>query len=76
MERRNNFEIDAEILRVAKDGARKTHIVYQANLNFKIVKGYLERLLRTGALRQVGSFYYTTEKGQDLISAVEAIRSV
>ena len=75
MRRRNNLEIDADILRIAKDGARKTWIVYGANLNFNIIKGYLKGLLQAGRLRQAGPFYYTTEKGQDLISHVEAITS-
>lgn len=74
MRRRNNLEIDADILRIAKDGARKTWIVYGANLNFKIIKGYLEELIQAGRLRQVGPFYHTTERGQDFIGLVDAIR--
>ena len=36
--RRNDLDICADILKVSKAGAKKTHIVYRANLNFKIVK--------------------------------------
>jgi len=46
--RRNDLDICADILKVAKTGAKKTQIVYQANLNFKIVKKYLQRLIATG----------------------------
>ena len=48
--RRNDLDICADILRVAKKGAKKTQIVYKANLNFKIVKKYLKRLLENGLL--------------------------
>ncbi|EMR73165.1 hypothetical protein MCGE09_00002, partial [Thaumarchaeota archaeon SCGC AB-539-E09] len=37
-------------LKVAQTGAKKTQIVYQANLNFKIVKKYLNRLIDKGLL--------------------------
>ena len=47
--KRNNLDICADILRVSRGGAKKTHIVYRANLNFKIVKGYLTRLAREGS---------------------------
>ncbi len=64
---RNRLEIYDAMLRVAKvnAGARKSHLVYKANLNFEIIKGYLRELLNKGLLRQTGSFYKTTEKGQD-----------
>ena len=39
--KRSSYEISADILKVALRGAKKSHIVYQANLNFSIVKGYL-----------------------------------
>lgn len=76
MEKRCRLEIAGDILDIARVGARKTAIVYKANLNFKIVKRYLERLLRTGNLRQEGPFYFTTPKGLDFLGHVEAIRGV
>lgn len=76
MERRCRLEVEADILSVARGGARKTAIVYQANLNFKIVKGYLKRLLQEERLTHDGKFYHTTPQGLDFIGHVEAIRSV
>ena len=46
--KRSEIEILADILRVAESGARKSHIVYKANLNFKIVEGYLNILRNSG----------------------------
>lgn len=61
--RRGRMEVNADILRVAQDGALKTHLVYQANLNFRIIKKYLARLMGSGLLRHDGRHYYVTPKG-------------
>jgi len=59
---RSTFEIIAEILRVAKNGARKTRIMYACGLSYRFVEKYLALLLETGLL-QIGNSYHTTEKG-------------
>ncbi len=48
--RRNKLDISAELLYVAKNGARKTHLVYKANLNFVLIKKYLAKLTENGLL--------------------------
>lgn len=73
MRPRCRIEIYADILRVARKGARKTWIVYGANLNFVIVKRYLRELIGAGVLRKVGAFYHTTEKGLEYVDHVEAV---
>ncbi len=67
--RRNDLDICADILQVAKAGAKKTQIVYQANLNFKIVKKYLSRLIDTGMLSnaQESRLYTTTNRGNTFL---------
>ena len=50
MERRNNLQIINEILRIAEKGAKKTHIVYGAKLNFKFLNNYLEKLEEQGLI--------------------------
>lgn len=69
--RRNDLDIVADILCVARDrgGALKTQIVYGANLNFKIVKGYLERLIDNEMLDHDPPRYYPTKKGRDYLEA-------
>ena len=59
---RSSFEIIAEILKTAKDGAKKTRIMYSCGLSYKFVQKYLTLLLETGLLR-IGNSYHTTEKG-------------
>ena len=67
--RRNDLDICADILQVAKAGAKKTQIVYQANLNFKIVKKYLSRLIDTGMLMTANEsrLYTTTNRGIEFL---------
>jgi len=75
--RRNDLDICADILQVARAGAKKTHIVYQANLNFKIVKGYLQRLIANGMLEPSpeGRLFMTTSVGVDFIEQYRALVS-
>lgn len=67
--RRNDLDICADILKIAQTGAKKTQIVYQANLNFKIVKKYLDRLIDNGLLlnQDEARFYMTTHRGTDFL---------
>jgi len=73
--RRNNLDICAEILRLSEGGAKKTRIVYQANLNFKMVKRYLGNLLEKEFLEQNGDQFFQTEKGARFIEQYEALCS-
>ena len=61
--RRNYFDIYADILKVAKDGAKKTQIVYKANLNFKILKEHMNTLMKKGLLDNSDHYYVTTKQG-------------
>ena len=59
---RASLEIIAGILRVAKNGAKKTRILCSCGLSYRLFEKYLTLLLETSLLR-TGSSYYTTEKG-------------
>ena len=75
--KRNKLEITADILRVAVGGARKSHIVYQANLNFQIIKNYLKELINSGLLQSPingSKLYTTTEKGLQYINYYEGMK--
>lgn len=73
--RRCDFEICADLLRVARGGARKTQLVYRANLNFKVVKRYLSVLLGNGLLEVDPPFYSSTEKGEEFLRLFGLIRA-
>jgi predicted transcriptional regulator len=67
--KRSCMEISVDILRVALDSAKKSHIVYKANLNFQIVNGFLNTLKTSGLLigPSEDRIYQTTPKGIDFI---------
>lgn len=66
---RTRLEILASILKVASNGALKTHIMYRANLSHRQLEKYLAFLEKTGMLaehvdEEAGSrTYRVTEKG-------------
>jgi predicted transcriptional regulator len=63
--RRSRTAISVEILKAAMEGARKTHIVYSANLNFDMVNRYLVMLEEKGLIEHKGNIYLTTTKGKE-----------
>jgi len=70
---RNRFEISADILRAALEGASKTRIQYTAYLNPRSVKEYLELLVNLGLIEQDGKKFRTTEKGVKFLRLLNEI---
>ena len=66
-ERRGKLEIIADILLVARRGAKKTAIVYNANLNFDRVGKYLLYLEEKGLIEHTNDGYKTTERGKEFL---------
>ena len=66
-ERRGKLEIIADILLVARRGAKKTAIAHNANVNFNRVGNYLLYLEEKGLIENTGGEYKTTEKGKDFL---------
>ena len=73
--RRNDVDICADILRVARSGAKKTHLVYKANLNFDIVKKYLSRLSEQSLISSENGLYITTEEGVKFLDKYQEFTS-
>lgn len=66
---RSKIQIAADILEVAKDGSRKTRIMYMGNLSFDLLEKYLDLLVNFGLLEvqirgQREKTYVSTEKGK------------
>jgi predicted transcriptional regulator len=70
--KRDRFEIIAGILQVARNGAKKTHVMYLCNLSYSQTNNYLNHLLRIGFLR-IGNSYHTTERGLRFLKTYEAL---
>ena len=74
--KRSDLEILADILKVTMYGAKKSHIVYQANLNFEIVKRYLKRLSEAGLITfspESNRLIITTLKGRRYLKHYETL---
>src|SRR3989442_10196064 len=67
LKRRSRIDVFAEILRVSADGTRKTRIIQSANLNSRIVEGYLLHLQHAGLLERLTPtpvIFMTTARGR------------
>jgi predicted transcriptional regulator len=61
---RQRINIIADILNVASSGAKKTKIMYVANLSYQLLEKYLEETVNIGFVRFNGNGYEVTEKGR------------
>jgi predicted transcriptional regulator len=77
--RRNEYDIIAEILELACEGVKKTHLLCAVNLNCKILERYLERLQSLGVIesKEKGKtkFYFTTSLGRKFLEAYHIIKN-
>jgi predicted transcriptional regulator len=63
---RRKLQIIADILLIARNGAKKTRIMYQANLSYDLLKRYLAKTLEGGliSINKDEKSYIITEKGK------------
>ena len=61
---RNSLQIIGDILNAVGDGAKKTRIMYIANLSYKLLGKYLDKTADAGLINQNNDLYKVTEKGQ------------
>lgn len=76
--KRSRHEIIAKVLDICTDGAIKTEIVYQANLNFRMVNTYIDLLNKKGLIEVSqgrSTIYETTPKGIDLMESLKQLNS-
>ena len=74
--KRSRPEIISQILEICMGGASKTKIVYQANLNFKMVNPYLDLLIKNGLImvnEKHVTLYETTLKGKNLLKKMRKV---
>lgn len=65
---RNKLRIIADILLIAGNGAKKTWIMYQANLSYKLLCRYLEEVINAGLVRfEKENRYVLTSKGEEFL---------
>jgi predicted transcriptional regulator len=65
-----------DILSTAREGARKTEMVYKANLNFNRAERYIPFLEERGLMENSGAVYKTTEKGTEFLHEYQMIKEL
>jgi len=69
---RNRLEIVRDMLSAASVETKKTRIMYQANLSYRLMEKYLNSLLESGLMeRNDGSSYLITWKGKNFLQMYE-----
>ena len=70
---RNRLDIIADILNVASKDAKKTQIMYQANLSYKVLQKYLAEVVDSSlvSFEDDRQCYSLTDKGKKFLDAYE-----
>lgn len=74
---RSRIEIAANIIEIARNGSRKTRIMYLGNLSFDLLQKYLDMLQNFGLIqirRDSDLTYIATEKGQQFLEDFNELR--
>jgi predicted transcriptional regulator len=68
---RGRLDIIADILQVVSQNAKKTQIMYQANLNYKVLQRYLKNITAASLIdfEDAEQYYVLTQKGQEFLEA-------
>lgn len=68
---RGRLDIIADILQVVSQNAKKTQIMYQANLSYKVLQRYLKDITGASLIRfeTAEQCYVLTRKGQGFLEA-------
>lgn len=68
---RSRLDIIADILLVASRNAKKTQIMYQANLSYKVLKRYLAEIVEASLIHfeREKQCYMLTSKGREFLEA-------
>jgi predicted transcriptional regulator len=70
---RGRLDIIADILNVASRNAKKTQIMYQANLSYRVLQKYLAAIAGAQLIsfENEGQHYSLTSKGQEFLEAYD-----
>jgi len=73
--RRSKIDITVAILKITKNGANKTRIVYGANLNFVLAGKYLDFLKKNEFIESTTrkTHYQITDKGSEFLDKIQEV---
>jgi predicted transcriptional regulator len=70
------MDVMASILKEAREGARKTRIMYRCNLSHVQLQVYLKLLLDMKFLASTSDLYKTTAKGLEFLDAYRTLKAL
>jgi len=70
--RRSSLVISITILKAARRGIRKTHLLSSVSMNWDQFTRYIEFLKAHGFLDEFGNWYQTTREGLELIEEFDS----
>lgn len=79
---RHKFDVYAQILDVASEGVRKSHLVGLARVRFDLIPKYLDPLLKNGLIEELEDvyrnryFFQTTVEGMEFLKKHEALKGL
>lgn len=74
--RRSSAKILRDILYVARNGKKKTHILFGSNLNLTMLEKYIRLAMDAGLLERTEKLYITTQKGEDFIKSYDLYQNL
>jgi predicted transcriptional regulator len=61
--KRTRYELLADLLQCSKGGARKTALMYRANLSHELLNKYLAFLMKNRFLERRGVYFFPSQRG-------------
>jgi predicted transcriptional regulator len=66
---RDRLQIIADVLSVVREGAKKTQVMYQANLSYRLLCRYLKEVSDAGLVSfEKGECYVLTARGKEFLT--------
>lgn len=76
LKNRGRIEIIADIVNISKEGRKKSHIMYLANLSHEQLQFYLNFMTERGLLSKIDNRYYqTTPRGLEFCELYKKVMS-
>ncbi|AGE70827.1 winged helix-turn-helix domain-containing protein [Sulfolobus acidocaldarius] len=69
--KRTRYEIIHDILAQCENGAKKTWLMYKANLSYELTNNYINKLVEKQLISQKDGLYYLTDKGKKLLELLK-----
>ncbi|BAB65657.1 MULTISPECIES: winged helix-turn-helix domain-containing protein [Sulfolobaceae] len=69
--KRTRYEIIHDILSQCENGAKKTWLMYKANLSYELTNNYINKLVEKELIVQKDGLYYLTDKGRKLLDLLK-----